>query len=89
MQVVRACWKRISTNFFFVALHEVAVILGLIGNRGVTEFASAIAIYFSASEYFDEMEFCRRVRLHVWYRGDCFTLGDGVTLEDVAESGGM
>ena len=29
------------------------------------------------------------MRLRDWYLGDFFTLGDGVTLGDVAKSGGM
>ena len=55
----------------------------------MTEFASAIAKYFAALAYFYDMEFCRQVRLRVWYRGDSSTLGDGVTLGDVAKLGGM
>ena len=35
------------------------------------------------------MEFGRQVWFRIWYRGGCSTLGDGATLGDVAESGGM
>ena len=55
----------------------------------MTEFASAISIYFVASAYLDDMEFGRRVRLRVWYHGGFSILGDGATLGNVAETGGM